>query len=74
MIADNNNGQKWYGNENLNADQDGKVNDGVATESKGREDNPELYENDVLDKVSKRKKDDIWSRGNEKRVKYKEDE
>lgn len=74
MIADKNNGQKWYGSEQINADQGGKPNGGVATESKGREDNPDLYEDDVLDKAVKRKNDDIWTRGNEKRTKHKEDE
>lgn len=36
-------------------------------------DNPDLYENDVLGKVAKRKKNDIWSRGGEKRTKFKDE-
>ena len=47
------------------------ANKGIATETQGREDNPDLYENDVLGKVAKRKKNDIWSCGGEKRTKFK---
>ena len=34
---------------------------------------PELYENDVIEKVSKRKKNDIWTRGGEKRTRFKDE-
>lgn len=74
MIADKNNGQKWYGNDNVTADQKGKVHGGVATESQGREDNPDVYENDVMEKAAKRNEDSIWKRGKMKRIKHKEDE
>ena len=67
MIADKANYKKWYGNGKDNA------NKGIATETQGREDNPDLYENDVLGKVAKRKKNDIWSRGGEKRTKFKDE-
>ncbi len=72
MIADNVSERKWYGNGN--ADQGGSPNGGLATETGGRETNPDLYENDVLGRVVKRKQDDIWSRGKLKRTKHKEDE
>jgi hypothetical protein len=39
----------------------------------GRENKPELYENDVIGKVAKRKKNDIWTRGGEKRTKFKDE-
>ena len=73
MIADKENNQKWYGNGKDNADQGSNANKGIATETQGREDNPDLYENDVLGKVAKRKKNDIWSRGGEKRTKLKDE-
>lgn len=74
MIADKKSNEKWYGNGKVTADQGGKPNEGVATESKGREDNPELYENDVAGKVAKRNENSIWKRGGMKRVKFNEDE
>ncbi len=74
MIADNATEQKWYGNGNINADQGGNPNGGLATETYGRENAPSLYENDVLGRAVKRKKNDIWSKGKMKRIKHKEDE
>lgn len=59
--------------EKSNANQGGDANKGVATETQGREDKPELYENDVLGKVAKRKKNDIWTRGGEKRTRFKDE-
>ena len=73
MIADKPNDKKWYGNGKPDASQGNNPNKGVATETQGREDKPELYENDVLGKVSKRKKSDIWTRGGEKRIKFKDE-
>lgn len=73
MIADKANNGKWYGNGKPDASQGGNPNGGVASETQGREDKPELYENDVLGKVSKRKKNDIWSRGGEKRIRFKDE-
>lgn len=74
MIADNTSKRKWYGNENINADQAGTSNGGLATETQGRETEPSLYENDVLGKAVKRKRNDIWSKGKMKRIKHNEDE
>lgn len=75
MIADKASNQKWYGNGENNADHGGNdPNGGVATEGKGRERNADLYENDVLGKVAKRRESDIWSRGGYKRKKHKEDD
>lgn len=74
MIADKNSGQKWYGNEEVTADQGGKTHSGAATETQGREDNPDLYENDVMEKVAKRNENDIWMRGRMKRIRHQEDE
>lgn len=45
----------------------------VLLETQGRENKPELYENDVIGKVAKRKKNDIWTRGGEKRTKFKDE-
>ena len=73
MIADKENNQKWYGNGKDNAEQGSNTNKGIATETQGRENKPELYENDVIGKVAKRKKNDIWARGKEKRTKYKDE-
>ena len=67
MIADKANSEKWYGNGKPDASK------GIATETQGREDNPELYENDVIGKVAKRKKNDIWTRGGEKRTRFKDE-
>ena len=71
MIADRPSDKKWYGNGKPDASQGGNPNGGVATETQGREDKPELYENDVIGKVAKRKKNDIWTRGGEKRSRFK---
>lgn len=73
MIADKPSDKEWYGNWKPDANQGGNPNKGIATETQGRESNPDLYENDVLGKVSKRKKNDIWTRGGEKRTKFKDE-
>lgn len=73
MIADKPSDKKWYGNGKPNANQGGTANKGIATETQGRETNPDLYENDVLGKVAKKKKNDIWMRGGEKRTKFKDE-
>ena len=54
MIADKPSDKEWYGNGKPDASQGGNPNGGVATETQGREDKPELYENDVIGKVAKR--------------------
>ena len=71
MIADKPSDKEWYGNGKPDASQGGNQNGGVATETQGRENKPELYENDVIGKVAKRKKNDIWTRGGEKRKIFK---
>lgn len=71
MIADKPSDKEWYGNGKPDASQGGNPNGGVASETQGREDKPELYENDVIGKVAKRKKNDIWTRGGEKRSRFK---
>ena len=71
MIADKANNEKWYGNGKPDTSKGSNANKGIATETKGREDKPELYENDVIGKVAKRKKNDIWTRGGEKRSIFK---
>ena len=71
MIADKPSDKEWYGNGKPDASKGGNPNGGVATETQGREDKPELYENDVIGKVAKRKKNDIWTRGGEKRSRFK---
>ena len=73
MIADKPSDKEWYGNGKPDTSQGSNPDNGIATETKGREDRPELYENDVLGRVSKRKKNDIWARGKEKRTKYKDE-
>ena len=73
MIADKPSDKEWYGNGKPDASQGGNLNGGVATETQGRENKPELYENDVIGKVAKRKKNDIWTRGGEKRTKFKDE-
>ena len=70
MIVDKQSDNEWYGNGNPDTIQGSNPNNGIATETKGREDKPELYENDVLGKVSKSKKNDIWARGKEKRTRF----
>ena len=74
MIADKNDGKKWYGNENLSADQADKPNDGMATETQGREYAPDMYLDDVVGKVAKRNENSIWKRGKMKRIKHKMDD
>lgn len=73
MIADKPSDEKLYGNGKPDANQGGNPNGGAASETQGREDKPELYENDVIGKVAKRKKNDIWTRGGEKRTKFKDE-
>ena len=73
MIADKPSEKKWYGNGKPDASKGSSPNKGIATETQGREDKPELYENDVLGKVAKRKKNDIWTRGGEKRTRFKDE-
>ena len=73
MIADKPSDKEWYGNGKPDASQGGNPNGGVASETQGRENKPELYENDVIGKVAKRKKSDIWTRGREKRTRFKDE-
>lgn len=73
MIADKPSDKEWYGNGKPDASQGGNPNGGVASETQGRENKTELYENDVIGKVAKRKKNDIWTRGGEKRTKFKDE-
>lgn len=73
MIADKPSDKEWYGNGKPDASQGGNPNGGVASETQGRENKPELYENDVIGKVAKRNKNDIWTRGGEKRTKFKDE-
>ena len=73
MIADKANNEKWYGNWKPDTSQGSNVNKGIATETQGREDKTELYENDVIGKVAKQKKNDIWTRGGEKRIRFKDE-
>lgn len=73
MIADKPSDKEWYGNGKPDASQGGNPNGGVASETQGRENKPELYENDVIGKVAKRKKRDIWTRGGEKRTRFKDE-
>ena len=70
MIADKPSDNEWYGNGNTDTIQGSNPNNGIATETQGRETKPELYENDVFGKVLKRKKNDIWARGKEKRTRF----
>lgn len=73
MIADKPSDNEWYGNGKPDVNQGGNPNGGVATETQGRENKPELYENDVIGKVEKRNKNNIWTRGGEKRTKFKDE-
>lgn len=73
MIADKPSDKEWYGKGKPDASQGGNPNGGVASETQGRETKPELYGNDVLGKVAKRKKNDIWTRGGEKRTRLKDE-
>lgn len=71
MIADKPSDNEWYGNGNTDTSQGSNPNNGIATETQGRQTKPELYDNDVFGKVSKRKKNNIWAIGKEKRTKFK---
>lgn len=73
MIADKPSDKEWYGNGKPDASQGGNPNGGVASGTQGRENKPELYENDVIGKVAKRKESDIWTRGGEKRTRFKDE-
>ena len=73
MIADKPSDNEWYGKGNPDTIQGSNPNNGIAAETQGREAKPELYENDVFGKVSKRKKNDIWARGKEKRTRFKDE-
>ena len=73
MIADKPCDKEWYGNGKPDASQGCNPNGGVASETQGRENKPELYENDVIGKVAKRKKNDIWTRGGEKRTRFQDE-
>lgn len=73
MIADKPSDNELYGNVNTDTIQGSNPNNGIATETQCRETKPELYENDVFGKVSKRKKNDIWKRGKEKRTRFKDE-
>ena len=73
MIADKPSDKEWYGNGKPDASKGGNPNGGVASETQGRDNKPELYENDVIGKVAKRKKNDIWTRGGEKRTIFKDE-
>ena len=70
MIADKPSDKEWYGNGKPDTSQGSNANNGISTETKGREDKQELYENDVIGKVAKRKKNDIWTRGGEKITRF----
>lgn len=77
MIAENKQEaeKNWQGpGKEGNADDAVTSEGGIATETQGREDNPDMYEYDVLDNVMKRDEDSIWKRGKEKRIKHKEEE
>lgn len=75
MIAENtNDAQNWNGaSAEVNADNGGKPNDGIATESGGRKKAPGLYKKDVLGEIAKRRDNNIWKRGGEKRIRYKDE-
>ena len=73
MIADKPSDKEWYGNGKPDTSQGSNANKGIARDTQGREDKPELYENDVIGKVSKRKKNDIWTRGGENRIRFKDE-
>lgn len=74
MMAENISIEEASENAGAPQNQGNDPNDGIATETQGRKDNPDLYENDVFGQVIKRNKDSIWKRGNMKRIKHKEDE
>jgi len=75
MIAEQKDNKDWQGPSAESTDDIGNGNlNGIATESQGRDDIPDLYEKDILGKVNKRNEDSIWKRGHEKRTKHREDE
>ena len=74
MMAENISIEEKSENNGTPEKQGNDPNGGIATETKGRKDNPDLYENDVFGRVIKCNKDSIWKRGNMKRIKHKEDE
>lgn len=74
MMAENISIEEASENAGAPQNQGNGPNGGIATETQGRKDNPNLYENDVFGRVIKRSKDSIWKRGNMKRIKHKEDE
>lgn len=65
MMAEKKSDQKWYGNGNVTADQNGKTNGGIATETRGRDDRLDMYKNDG--------DDNIWKRGKLRRIRHKEE-
>lgn len=75
MIAENkNDAQNWNGaSAEVNADKGNNPNGGVATESNGRKKAPDLYKKDVLGEIAKKRENDIWKRGGEKRIRYKDE-
>ena len=74
MMAENISIKEKSENTETPQNQGNDLNGGIATETHGRKDNPDLYENDVFGRVIKRNKDSIGKRGNMKRIKHKEDE
>nr|CAI9751248.1 hypothetical protein WMHIBSEC_WMHIBSEC_CDS_0072 [Caudoviricetes sp.]CAI9751829.1 hypothetical protein AZFZUZMX_AZFZUZMX_CDS_0072 [Caudoviricetes sp.] len=75
MIAEQKSDKDWQGPSKESTEDVGNDTlSGIATESQGREDNPDLYEQDVLGIVARRDKDSIWKRGNEKRTKHRKEE
>lgn len=75
MIAENkNDAQNWNGaSAEVNADKGVNPNGGVATESNGRKKASDLYKKDVLGEIAKKRENDIWKRGGEKRIRYKDE-
>ena len=74
MMAENISIEETSENAGTPQNQGNDPNGGIATETQGRKDNPDLYENDVFGRVIKRNEDSIWKRVNMKRIKHKEDE
>lgn len=69
MIAEQQTKQDWSGAEKtICADSNG-----VASETQGREDAEDLYKKDILEDMTK-DHDSIYKRGNEKRIRHREDE
>lgn len=75
MIAENKkDAQNWSGaSTEVNADNGGKDKNGIATETKGRENVSELYKKDVLGEIAKNQEESIWKRGGEKRIRHKDE-